>query len=253
MNNIFSVEGLRIVITGASSGLGAHFATVLAEHGAEVILGARRIEKLSALVDTLQTAGGKARSYALDVTNDDSTQKFFDAVNTDCAGFDVLINNAGALVRTDFLETNSQAWQHVLDTNIGGVMRCSQIATRTFIRQGRGNILNISSIAAEYVPDISHPVYSASKAAVSHLTRTLAKQLGKYHVRVNAIQPGMFPSEMNDTNTTDPSYRAVVNGQPMPRTGELPELNGALFLLVSEASSFMTGSMITVDGGLALT
>lgn len=244
-NQHFAVAGKSILITGASSGFGQHFATVLAAAGANVILGARRTEKLEATVATIAKAGGKAKAVALDVTDPDSVGAAFEAAGP----LDVLVNNAGINIVGATHDISEADWQAVLSTDLSGVWRCAKAAIQGWIdHKTSGNIVNIASILGLRVGNQLGP-YAAAKAGVVQLTKSLALDYARYGIRCNAICPGYFETDINRDFMRTEAGQKQIKRVPLRRMGEMPELEGPLFLLCSDASSYMSGAIVAVDGG----
>jgi NAD(P)-dependent dehydrogenase (short-subunit alcohol dehydrogenase family) len=242
--NIFRLDGKRVLITGASSGFGAHFAQVLAGAGAEVILGARRLDRLEQTAATVRKAGGVAHTVRLDVADGASVREAFDVMPAP----DVVINNAGINIEGNTLELPEQDWDRILDTNVKGMWMVSREAIRLWVNENRpGNIINIASILGLRVQS-QLAAYTTSKAAAVQLTRSLALDYARHRVRVNAICPGYFSTEINRDWLETEGGQKMVRRIPFRRVGQLHELDGALLLLASEASSYMSGSTIVVDG-----
>lgn len=244
MADIFRLDGKRVLITGASSGFGAHFGQVLAAQGATVILGARRVEKLEETAATIRAAGGKAETVKLDVGNAASVAAAFAAMGR----VDVVINNAGINVEASATALTEADWDSVMDTNLKGVWLVSKEALKQWMNEKRpGNIINIASILGLRVAS-QLPVYTASKAGVVQLTKSLALDYARHNVRVNAICPGYFETDINrDWFHTEPGQK-MIKRMPFRRLGNLPELDGPVLLLASDASSYMSGSIVVVDG-----
>lgn len=251
-HELFSLANRVALVTGASSGLGRHFARVLAEAGAQVVAGARRVDRLEELVAEIETLGGSAIASPLDVTDQESIDALF-AQSAETLGLiDVVINCAGTAETGKFLELGDSDWDRVFDVNLNGLRRISQEATRRLIEAGRpGVIVNIASVAGLAAAP-GWTVYATSKAAVIHLTKTMATELWRHNIRVNALCPGYFPSEMNDEFLASERGKDYVARFPPRRVGELHELTGPLLLLASDASSYMTGVALPVDGGHAI-
>jgi NAD(P)-dependent dehydrogenase (short-subunit alcohol dehydrogenase family) len=246
---IFSLAGKTALVTGASSGLGRHFARVLAGAGAQVVLAARRLDRLQALEAEIRSSGGKALAVALDVTDRASVAAAFDAAETAAGPVTILVNNAGVPSSTFFLKTSEREWRDVMSVNLDGVFRVGQEGARRMAeRRSGGSIVNIASILG-LGPIKSLSTYAASKAAVVSLTRSMALELARDKIRVNAIAPGYFATEFNDAFLAGEGGKRLLARVPMARAGELPELDGALLLLASDAGRFMTGSVVAVDGG----
>ena len=249
MNDIFDLEGRVALVTGASSGLGRHFALVLAQAGATVIAGARRLDRLEALVAEIETAGGDALAVRLDVTEADSVEAAFDAAEAAFGLVDIVVNNAGVGIGVPLEAMRDDEWQRTLDTNLTAVHRVAAEAARRLFAAGQpGSIVNIASILGLRVSQAIGG-YSASKAAVVQLTKSQALEWSGRGVRVNAICPGYFPSEMTADYLASDQLDALLRRIPMRRIGRLEDLTGPLLLLASGASSFMSGSIIAVDGG----
>ncbi len=247
--SMFSLTGKTALVTGASSGLGQHFARVLAGAGAQVVVAARRLDRLQQLEAEIRAAGGKAWPVALDVTDRASVVRAFDAAEAAAGPVTVLVNNAGVPSSTFFLKTSEQHWRDVMQVNLDGVFRVGQEgAQRMAQKRTGGSIINIASILG-FGAIKSLATYAASKAAVVSLTKSMALELARDRIRVNAIAPGYFSTEFNDAFLAGEAGKRLLSRVPMGRAGELPELDGALLLLASEAGAFMTGSVITVDGG----
>ena len=236
-------------MTGASSGLGAHFARVLAGAGAGVALAARRLDRLRQLESDIRAAGGKAWAVELDVTDQASVTRAFDAAEAAAGPVTILINNAGVPSGSFFVKTSEEEWRDVMAVNLDGVFRVGREGARRMMARGTGgSIINIASILG-FGAIKSLSAYAASKAAVVSLTKSMALELARERIRVNAIAPGYFSTEINATFLGSEAGRRLLSGVPMGRAGNLAELDGPLLLLASEAGAFMTGSVITVDGG----
>ncbi len=247
----FSLEGKNIVVTGASSGFGHHFAGVLADAGASVVLGARRCDKIQARVDELRAAGGKAFGLALDVLDPGSMAAFLDAAEEAFGNIDVIINNAGveAGAKT-YAMIDEEDWDYVLDTNLKSVWRMSKMYTERVIKSGQagGNIINISSITAYRTIKGQFP-YAVSKAALVKATEVMALEAARFGIRVNSLAPGYILTDVSRVLLESERSEDFRKGIPMRRYGEFEDLDGPLLLLASDASAYMTGSTIVVDGG----
>lgn len=246
----FDLTGKTALITGASSGLGEHFARVLAAAGARVVVAARRADRLARLVQDLQDQGYQALAVTMDVTDADSINAGFTAAETQFGTVDVLINNAGIGEGVPFLKMTEGNWRSMLDTNLDGAWRVAHRAAVAMAKSGQGgNIINIASILGLRVGQgLSH--YAVAKAGVVQLTKAMAIELARDKIRVNAIAPGYFRTEMNnDYFESEKGQEYIKQTVPMRRLGQLEELSGPLLLLASEAGSFMTGTIINVDGG----
>lgn len=236
------LEGKRALVTGASSGLGLHFAAVLAEAGAHVTLAARRLDKVEFEAQVLRNAGQSADAAALDVTDAASISALFDA-----AAFDIVINNAGIAGDGAALDMPLDAFQQVIDTNLTGVFAVAQAAAKDMKDRG-GAIINIASILGLRVS--GHvSAYTASKAAVVQLTKALALEWARYGIRVNALCPGYIETPINAEFFATDAGKALIKRIPQRRLGQLADLDAPLLLLASDQSNYMTGAVIAVDGG----
>jgi NAD(P)-dependent dehydrogenase (short-subunit alcohol dehydrogenase family) len=232
-------------VTGASSGLGAHFATVLAAAGADVILSARRPDALAAIAEGIRAAGGRCSTVPLDVTD----QASIDALGDRLDRIDILINNAGLAREAPALDQSEDDWDIVLDTNLKGMFLMTKAVARALRQRGApGSIINIASILGlrQGGRVLS---YAVSKAGAIQLTKTMALELARFGIRVNALAPGYVETDLNrDFWATEPG-KAMLQRIPQRRLGQLEDLDGPLLLLASDASAYMTGSVIAVDGG----
>ncbi len=247
---LFDLSGRVALVTGASSGLGAHFARVLAGNGARVVVAARRVERLRELTDGIAADGGEARAVAMDVTDPDSVQAGFDAAEEAFGTVDVLVNNAGVARSRSFLKTTETDWDFVMDTNLKAAWRVARAGAERMKKAKRGgSIVNIASLLGLGV-QFGESMYATSKAGVVQLTRHMALELMRYDIRVNAICPGYFETEMNKDFFASEQGQDYVQGQiPSKRLGDLSELSGPLLLLASDAGSFVNGVALPVDGG----
>jgi NAD(P)-dependent dehydrogenase (short-subunit alcohol dehydrogenase family) len=244
---MFRLDGKVAIVTGASSGLGHRFARVLDAAGATVVIAARRVERLEELDAYLQR--GVVVACDVDVP-DDRARLMLRAI--DVAGhIDVLVNNAGVGQPMAAEDEPIEHFEHVMDVNVNAVFALCQLAGRQMIEQGHGSIINVASILGLVASaPIKQASYTASKGAVINLSRELAVQWARKGVRVNALAPGWFPSEMTTDMFTDDSAVAFLRREaPMARGGDEGELDGALLFLASDAASYVTGHTLTVDGG----
>ncbi len=245
----FDLTGHVAIITGASSGLGHRFSKVLAGAGAKVAIAARRFERLRSLSEEITEAGGRALPIELDVIDPDSVRKAVTTAEEELGPIRILVNNSGVSDVGAALDLEEPEWDRVLGTNLKGAWLMAQETAQHMVRLGHGgSIINISSIMAERASS-GTPAYAASKGGLAQLTRALAVEWAKHEIRVNAIAPGYVETEINrDFFQTELGQR-VVRRIPQRRLGAEADLDGALILLASEASAFMTGSVIVVDGG----
>jgi NAD(P)-dependent dehydrogenase (short-subunit alcohol dehydrogenase family) len=249
MSKRFDLTGRVALVTGASSGLGVHFARTLAAAGASVAIAARRAERLASLQAELQSAGTKALAVELDVQSGDSITAAFAAAEQALGPIDIVVNNAGISIVKPALEMPVEDWDAVVNTNLRGAWLVAQTAGKRWLMAKRpGVIVNIASILGLRTIGQVAP-YNASKAGLIHLTRALAMEWARHDIRVNAICPGYIETEMNSDFWKTPGGQRLIDRIPQRRIGKPEHLDGALLLLASEAGSFMTGSVLTVDGG----
>jgi NAD(P)-dependent dehydrogenase (short-subunit alcohol dehydrogenase family) len=239
------LSGKSALITGASGGLGLHFAKVLARQGAEVTLAARRVEALEAGRAEIAAAGGTARTLALDVADAASVARALDGHSP----FDIVINNAGISGAGRAMDLAERDWDAVMDVNLKGAFLVAQAAARAMKEGGTGgSIVNIASIAGLRVAgDLS--AYAASKAGLIQLTKALALEWARFGIRVNALCPGYIETDINRDFFATPAGEAMVKRIPQRRLGQPEDLDGAMLLLASDAGRYMTGSVVAVDGG----
>lgn len=251
VNQLFDLTGQRVLVTGASSGLGLHFAKTLAAAGARVAVAARRVDRLRDLVSDLCFEGHDARAYTLDVTSRQSVIQCLDAIESDFGGLDVVVNNAGVSDTKRVLEYDDQDWQAIVDTNLKGAWVVAQESARRMVDSGRGgSLINVTSILSSRVGGGVGP-YCAAKAGLSHLTRSMALELARHNIRVNSIAPGYIATEINDAFLSSEAGERLRARVPSRRFCASSDLDGALLLLASKAGRGMTGSEIVVDGGHA--
>jgi len=247
---LFSLQGRVALVTGASSGLGQQFARALADNGAAVALVARRADRLSDLQKSIEAAGGRALAIEADVTDRAAMARAFDAAEKAFGTVTVLVNNAGiAQSSTRAIEVTPEEWRKVLGIDLDAVFHNAQEAARRMLAAGKqGAIINISSVLGFGVSK-GVAAYATAKAAVVQITKALAVELAFKGVRVNAIAPGWFVTEINDKYLLSEAGAAIKRDIPMGRFGKEGDLDGALLLLASDAGSYITGATIVVDGG----
>jgi NAD(P)-dependent dehydrogenase (short-subunit alcohol dehydrogenase family) len=246
MADLFGLADRHALVTGASSGLGRHFAGVLAAAGARVTVAARREAELA---HTVKSIGVKAQSVRMDVTDAGSVGQAFAEAEARFGPVTILINNAGVTVTLNALDITEATWSRVIDTNLKGCWLVAQQAARRMIDQGEGGcIVNIASILGLRVAGGIAP-YAISKAGVVQMTKALALEWARHRIRVNALAPGYIETELNDDFFASEPGKALIRRIPQRRLGEARELDGPLLLLASDAGSYMTGSVLTVDGG----
>ncbi len=249
---LFSLEGRTALVTGASSGLGRHFAAMLAANGACVVIGARRRDRLETLAIEIEQSGGEALVAEMDVEDAASIAAAFDQAQDRFGTVDLLINNAGTAGSGPVLGVDEAEWRRVMAINLDAVLHVSQEAARRMIASETGGaIVNVASILGLEVKK-GVAAYAVSKAGVVQLTKVLALELARHKIRVNAIAPGYVETEMNTEYLGSEAGQRMIGQFPQRRTGEARELCGALLLLASNAGSYMTGSVIVADGGQSL-
>lgn len=242
---LMQLSGKSALVTGASSGLGAHFAATLARAGAHVILAARRLDTLSEVASLITREGGSCRVAQLDVTESASIS----AIAPELAELDILVNNAGVVRDAPALDQTEADWDCVLDTNLKGCFLMAQAAARAFRTHGRGGkIINIASILGLRQAGMVLP-YAVAKAGLVQMTKLLALEWARFDIAVNAIAPGYLDTDLNSEFWDTEAGKAMLRRIPQRRLGSLADLDAPLLLLASGASKYMTGSVITVDGG----
>ena len=246
VNDIFNLNGKVALITGASSGLGRHFSKTLSEAGATVILSARRMDNL---VELQKELNGKSHIFSLDVTSAESVEQLFKEIKKEFGSADILVNNAGVNDTRRFKDLDEKSWNYVLETNLNGAYRVAKTFTDLLLEQKKpGSVINIASILGLRV-GLNLTSYAAAKAGLVQLTKSMALELARSGIRVNAIAPGYILTEINDDFFKTAEGQSYIKSIHMNRLGLESELDGLLLLLASDASSFMTGSIIPVDGG----
>jgi len=250
--DLFRLDGKVAVVTGASSGLGVSMAQGLADAGARVVLAARRVDRLEEVVGQIEASGGEAHAVVADLSQEEDVDRLVEETLGRCGRADILVNNAGATVIGAAETETREDFERILGINLVGLFLCAQRFGRVMLEAGSGNVVNVSSVlglvASGQIPQAG---YVASKGGVVQLTKELAAQWARRGVRVNAIAPGWFPSEMTgEMFGTESGENFIRRRTPMGRGGEANELIGALLFLASDAAaSFVSGQVIAVDGG----
>jgi NAD(P)-dependent dehydrogenase (short-subunit alcohol dehydrogenase family) len=241
----WDLSGKVALVTGASGGLGAHFAQVLARQGVHVIIAARRTAAMADVAAAIAGAGGSCTAVQLDVSDSTSIA----AIDTELQRVDILVNNAGIVRDASALDQTEADWDLVVDTNLKGMFLMSQAAARAMKSRGTGGaIINIASILGLRQAGGVLP-YAVSKAGAVQMTKTLALEWARFGVRVNALAPGYIETELNREFWESENGKALMRRIPQRRLGKAEELDGSLLLLASDLSSYMTGAVIEVDGG----
>jgi NAD(P)-dependent dehydrogenase (short-subunit alcohol dehydrogenase family) len=245
----FSVAGQVALVTGASSGIGEHLAELLAAAGARVAAAARRTDRLAALAQRIAARGGACLPVACDVTDRESIVAALAAAEDGLGAVSILVNNAGVVVSKPFFEHTEADWDYVVDTNLKGAWLAAREFAHHLVEHRRpGRIVNISSILG--FRTIGHvPAYCAAKAGLTHLTHVLAIELARHGILVNALAPGYVETDFNRRYFQSEAGKALVRRIPLRRIAQAPDLDGALLFLASPASAYVTGAVISVDGG----
>ncbi len=250
---LFSLKGKTALVTGASSGIGACIAKGLAKAGAMVIVAARRVDRLQDLVKEIEAEDGKALAVAMDVRDKQSVQAAFEQGQQAMGSINIVINNAGVADTKAFNKIDDESLDFVMGTNFNGVWNVAQEATKRLIDAGvPGSIINIASVLGMTAAP-GQTAYCASKGAVIQLTRTLALDMMRHNIRVNAIAPGWFKTEINQDYFNSPAGQEYIQRMPARRLGNIEELIGPIVMLASDSGSFVNGSVINVDGAIAAT
>jgi NAD(P)-dependent dehydrogenase (short-subunit alcohol dehydrogenase family) len=249
MNSLFDLHGKVALITGASSGFGRHFAGVLSRAGARVGLTARRTDALETVAAEVRAQGGVAAIARLDVSDEASVTSAVAAIEQALGPIDILVNNAGICITKPLLEQTAQDWDDVIDVNLrGAFLMATQVARRMRDHKRAGSIINVQSILSYRQAGHITP-YAVSKAGLNQLTKNMALELARYNIRVNGIAPGYFLTDISRDFFASEAGVAMIKRIPQRRLGRFEDLDGPLLLLASDASRYMTGSTIVVDGG----
>jgi NAD(P)-dependent dehydrogenase (short-subunit alcohol dehydrogenase family) len=245
----FGLAGKTIFVTGASSGLGAHFANCFAREGANVVLAARRVGHLAEIEAGIRKHDVRTLCVELDVSDQNSISQAVADAEVEFGAIDVLVNNAGIAATGLAISYEASDFDRVLDVNLRGAFFMAQAVAKRMVNQGGGSIINIASVLGIRQTNTAAS-YAISKAAVIQMTKVLALEWARHAIRVNAIAPGYFNTEMNESYLSTESGMALIKRIPQRRLGNPAELEGPLLLLASDLSSYMTGSIVVVDGGL---
>lgn len=247
---LFDLNGRRALVTGSSQGIGLALARGLAEHGAALVLNGRDRSKLEAAAASLKEAGHTVDVADFDVTDAEAVKRGVDAIEQDVGAVDILVNNAGTQFRSPLEDFPVERFEQLLKTNISSVFYVGQAVARHMIGRGRGKIINIASVQSELARPSIAP-YTATKGAVRNLTRGMCTDWAKYGLQVNAIAPGYFKTPLNQALVDSVEFSSWLEKRtPAARWGEVEELVGAAVFLASNASSFVNGHTLYVDGGI---
>jgi gluconate 5-dehydrogenase len=247
---LFDLTGRTALVTGSSKGIGLVLAKALASAGAAVVLNARDARRLDAARAELGAAGLHAHASAFDVTDPEAVDAAVARIESEIAPIDILVNNAGMQHRTAFPEFPTEAWHDLMRTNVDSVFLVGRAVSRRMIERRRGKIINVCSVQSELGRPGIAP-YAATKGAVKMLTKGMATDLGRYGIQVNGLGPGYFKTELTQALVEDEAFSSwLVNRTPAGRWGEVEELGGAVVFLASDASSFVNGHILYVDGGI---
>lgn len=249
MSFTVTLEGRTALVTGASQGLGAHFAQKLAASGAKVAVAARKRADCEALAERICADGGTAMAVTLDVTDSLSAEGALDSVIQAWGRLDILVNNAGVTSTKALLEEEEAVWDRIMDTNLKGAFLMGQAAARAMARDGKGGtIVNVASILGHRVA--GHvSAYCASKAGLVQLTKSMALEWARHKIRANALCPGYVETDLNRDFFASEAGAALVKRIPYRRLGQVSDLDGPLLFLCSDASAYVTGTSLVVDGG----
>jgi NAD(P)-dependent dehydrogenase (short-subunit alcohol dehydrogenase family) len=246
--SIFNLEGRCAVVVGGTAGIGGAIALGLAEAGADVVATSRTAESVDAIANKIEATGRRSLRVVCDASQRDSLETLHEAVLGAFGRVDILVNCAGVTKRVPTLECSEQQWTQILDINLTGILRSCQVFGRTMVQQRYGRIVNIASLST-FVAFREVAAYGVSKAGVGALTKSLAIEWATDGVCVNAIAPGIFPTDLNRELLATPRGKELLLRTPMKRFGKVEELVGPAVFLASEAASFVTGEILVVDGG----
>lgn len=249
--DLFKLDGKTAIVTGGGRGLGAQIAEGFAEAGANVVLCSRKVEACQEASERLKEKGAAALAIACDVTKQEEVENVVAETVKHFGGIDILVNNSGASWAAPVVDMSLAAWQKVMDVNVTGTFLMSQEVGKIMIKQKHGKIINIASIAGfgGTDPSVMDTIgYNTSKGAIITFTKDLAVKWGQYNIHVNAIAPGFFPTKMSNV-LIEMGKEKILEGTPLQRLGNHSDLKGAALFLASKASDYVTGDILTVDGG----
>ena len=248
MFEIFSLEGKKAFVSGASRGLGREIALTLAEAGADVALAARTVPDLEETAETIRKMGRQALVCPMDISNIDDIEKAIDDAAKALGRIDILVNNAGIAGESPVMEMTAETWDRVMEVNLRGHVFCTKAVGKYMIENCSGKVINVASILG-LVGVAYHSPYAASKGGLIQFTKSLALEWARYNIQVNALCPGYLLTDLNREFFETPRGQKVIKKIPMRRAADLREIRGVTLLLASDASSFMTGSVVVFDGG----
>ena len=252
MSELFSLKGRLALVTGSGQGIGYALARGLAQHGAAVVLNGRTAEKIDKAVASLRNEGFAAQASVFDVVDASAVEAEVARIEQAIAPIDIVVNNAGVQFRKPLEEFPDDKWQMLLQTNVTGVFNVGKAVAKRMIPRGKGKIINIASVMSELARPTIAP-YTTTKGAVKNLTRGMCADWAKYGLQVNAIAPGFFKTELNTALFENPEFNTWLEKRtPAGRWGEVGELVGAAVFLASDASSFVNGHTLYVDGGMTV-
>jgi gluconate 5-dehydrogenase len=250
IDRLFGLDGRIALVTGSSAGIGCALAKGLAEAGATVVVNGRSPQKVEAVVAQIAAEGGKAHGAIFDVTESAQVRAGVARIEAEIGPIDILVNNAGVQRRTVLEDFPEETWRELMKTNLDSVFFVGQAVARAMIPRGRGRIINICSVQSELGRPSIAP-YTASKGGVKMLTKGMAIDWGKHGIRVNGLGPGYFRTELNKALVEDEKFSALLSARtPLGRWGDVEELVGAAIFLASDASTFVNGHILYVDGGI---
>jgi gluconate 5-dehydrogenase len=249
MKDLFDLSGKVAIVTGASRGLGQYFATALAKAGADLVITSRKFSALNEFKREIESLGRKALPVQLDVLSQSDIENMVRVAVKEYGKIDILVNNAGMNIRKPSAEVTQQDWDTVLDTNLKGSFFCAQAVAKEMIKRKYGRIINIGSCTCVFGME-GIAAYSASRGAVLSMTRTLAAEWGKYGITVNVLAPGWFKTAQNAMLYQNKDWVNYITDRiPLNRVGQPNDLDGAVVFLASDASEYITGQMLLIDGG----
>jgi 2-deoxy-D-gluconate 3-dehydrogenase len=248
---MFDLKGRVAVVTGGNGGIGRGIALGLAEAGASIAILARNPEKTRAVIEEIKKHNVPAHAATLDVTGRETLRPALEEVERTLGPIDILVNNAGISIQRTTLKLDAESWDRVIETNLSSVFLISQIAAQSMVKRKRGKIINIASEYARF-GSAAVPSYAAAKGGVVQLTKSMAIELGRHNIQVNAIVPGWIWTDMTSMVKGTPFYDEIITRTPAGRFGDAEEMAGTAIFLASDASNFVTGAIVYADGGFAI-